>query len=276
MTAALFTLSVFTFSASGAAWAASHVTAQGSKTFILNLDMMSSLNPAGGPAGADPWLGLGASSSPSGAVLPDVSGHFDVDGMRREVTYFTPRVDGVQVNVTRDRPSSAGGGEAAARERGKAPNAVGANLSKNMGSVELSLGGDYGRTPKTVPGAVRLVEDHKLLRVGAHARRSALTIGGSLGGDVDPNDPGDTVSWDAFARYDTGSLSMGLVYSYLLKTDDETRDEEGFGGTIQGGVSYAFSPRIAASTNFAFGNYVSEDGGAASDLAGVVGLSVNF
>jgi hypothetical protein len=127
-----------------------------------------------------------------------------------------------------------------------------------------------------VPGAIRLVDDHKLLRLGAHARFQEFTLGGAFGSDIDPGDLGNTLSWDAFGRYDFGSLSVGFVYNYTVETDESSGDGNNIPGTLQGGVSYFFTPRMAVTTNLAYGNSVDQDGSDEAGIAGVLGFSLDF
>ncbi len=251
------------------------------KTYILNLDQSSHLRPLDPETAVDDRLNFGAAPSPSGVLLPDVSSYFDPDGNYDQGTYFTPRVQGFQLNWSGDQESpsatsAVGGTEVRSQTYMVRPKSVGASFAQDFRDFEISLGGDYGRTPKSVPGAVRLVDDRKLLRLGAHARTREFTVGGSIGSDIDPDRLGETLSWDAFTRYDFGALSIGLVYNYTIEIDDPSQDTGGNPGTLQGGVSYAFTPRMAITTNIAYGSYVNEDGADDSGIAGVVGFSLDF
>ena len=257
------------------------VVPQSGKTYIVNLDPASHLRLFDAESAVDVRPIIRTAPSPSGALLPDVSGYFDLDENYGQGTYFTPRVQGFQLNWSGDQESapvtgSPGGDGAGSRTYRVRPTSIGASFARDFRDIEISLGGDYGRTPKSVPGAVRLVDDRKLLRLGAHARTREFTVGGSIGSDIDPDRLGETLSWDAFTRYDFGALSIGLVYNYTIEIDDPSQDTGGNPGTLQGGVSYAFTPRMAITTNIAYGSYVNEDGADDSGIAGVVGFSLDF
>jgi len=246
--------------------------------YILNLEYFQ---PSGdGAGGGEAWPGFSAVSSPTGVYLPDATSYFNQPGSSDQVTYLTPRVQGIQVSLTSDRGAAADGrdGGRSGRSRTYArPTSVGANFAKGADDFELSFGGDYGKTPKTVPGAVSLVDDEKLLRLGTHARISQFTLGGAFGSDIDPGDLGQTLSWDAFGRYDFGALSVGLVYNYMIETDRSSSNGEGvIPGTLQGGVSYFFTPRLAVTTNLAYGSYIDQGGSDEAGIAGVLGLSLDF
>ena len=266
----------------GAAAAESHdYVSQSGKIYILNLDQASHLRPVDAEPAVDVRPNFGAAPSPSGVLLPDVSRYFELDGNYGQGSYFTPRVQGFQLNWSGDQELSSGTGAAGGDgDRSQTymirPKSVGANFSQKFRDFEISLGGDYGRTPKSVPGAVRLVEDHKLLRLGAHARTREFTVGGSIGSDINPYNLGETLSWDAFSRYDFGEFSIGLVYNYTIEIDDPSQDSDGMPGTLQGGVSYAFTPRMAITTNVAYGSDVSADSSEDTGIVGVLGFSLDF
>lgn len=224
--------------------------------------------------------GLDSLSSPTGVPLPDAYAYFDLGDSQAESTYFTPRIQGLQVTWTSDQ-----GQESLETSRGNAvgsrtylarPKSIGANFARSGKGFEFSLGGDYGRTPKSVPNAMRLVDDKKLLRVGAHARIREFTLGGAIGSDADPSDLGETLSWDAFGRYDFGALAVGFVYNYTLESDSSAVEGGGMVGTLQIGANYFFTPRMALNMNLAYGNYIDEDAHDDSGIAGVLGFSLDF
>ena len=125
-------------------------------------------------------------------------------------------------------------------------------------------------------GGVGLAEDEALLRLGAHARFRDVIIGGMFGGDIDGGDGGETLSWDAFGRYDFGALSIGMEYKYTIGLDDSGAQQQDIPGTFQAGVRYAFTPSMAITSNFVYGGLASEDGIDEAGVAGVLGFSLNF
>jgi hypothetical protein len=248
--------------------------------YILNLDHLQSGGSGDGSTAFETWSGFSSVSSPTGILVPDASAYFDPEGGSDQVTYLTPRFQGVQVTWTGDRNSGSadpsgpkGNGSESYMPR---PTSVGASFAQQAEDFEVSLGGDYGRTPKAVPGAIRLVDDEKLLRLGAHARFHEFTLGGAFGSDIDPGDVGETLSWDAFGRYDFGSLAVGFVYNLTADGEDLSADGSTIPGTLQGGVSYFFTPRMVFTTNLAYGNAVDQDGGDDGGIAGVLGFSLDF
>ncbi len=281
LAAVLLAGSIAALSTGAVAAESDDVVSRSGKTYILNLDQASRLRPLDAESAVDVRPNIGAAPSPSGVLLPDVSSYFELDGNYGQGTYFTPRVQGFQLNWSGDQESSSGTGTAGgdgvrSQTYMIRPMSVGANFSQRFRDFEISLGGDYGRMPKSVPGAVRLAEDHKLLRLGAHARTREFTVGGSIGSDIDPHNLGETLSWDAFSRYDFGALSIGLVYNYTIEIDDPSQESGGMPGTLQGGVSYAFTPRMAITTNVAYGSSVGEDSSEDPGIAGVLGFSLDF
>lgn len=257
---------------------ASH--ASSGTAYILNLDHLQPGTSADGAPGFETWSGFSAVSSPTGVLVPDASAYFDLEGGRDRVTYLTPRFQGLQVTWTGDRNTDSAdpGSSKASGSRNylPRPTSVGASFAQQAEDFELSLGGDYGRTPKAVPGAIRLVDDEKLLRLGAHARIHEFTLGGAFGSDIDPGDVGETLSWDAFGRYDFGSLAVGFVYNLTADGEDLSAAGNGIPGTLQGGVSYFFTPRMVFTTNLAYGNTLDEDGADDGGIAGVLGFSLDF
>ncbi len=125
-------------------------------------------------------------------------------------------------------------------------------------------------------GAVDPVEDEGLLRLGAHARFQDFIIGGALGSDIDGSDGGEALSWDAFGRYDFGAFSIGMEYKHTIGLDDSGAQQQDVPGTFQAGVRYAFTPRMAITSNFVYGDLASEDSIDETGVAGVLGFSLNF
>lgn len=245
--------------------------------YIVNLENFQSRSGADSPAhGA--WPSFGAVASPTGVFLPDSAAYVNLTGGDGESTYVTPRVQGVQISVTADRnaPDATPGAQAGAKQAGARPTSIGASFANGDDDFEVSVGGDYGSSSNELPGSVRLVDEDKLLRVGAHARIREFTLGGAIGGDIEPGNVGQTLSWDAFGRYDFGALAIGFVYNYTVESDSASGDDGGMPGTLQGGVSYFFTPRMAVSTNLAYGSYGDQGGGDEPAMAGVLGFSLDF
>lgn len=253
-------------------------TYQSDTIYILNTDP---LEPVGLDASLDLESGtsFGAISSPTGVILPDATTYY-IESTGGELTYLTPRVRGLQLSWTGDEPgqmdrqdlSHASGSEGYVSR----PKSIGANFSEKANEIELSLGGDYGRTPKSVPGSVSLVNDEKLLRAGVHGGVRGFKLGSAFGSEADPRDWGETLSGDIFARYEFNEMSIGLVYNYTVRSDYPSPSGVGVPGTLQVGTSYFFTPRMAVSANLAYGNYVDQGGGDESSAAGVLGFSFNF
>ena len=265
---------------SAAAAAAEEPIKAGDQSYILNLDQLRPQTAPDGSPVLETWPGFGAVSSPTGVSLPDASVYLDLDGGDDQVTYLTPRFHGLQVSWTGGRSASAAGPSGSDADGSRTyvtrPTSIGASFAQGADDFEISLGGDYGKTPNSVPGAIRLVDDQKLLRLGAHARIHEFTLGGAFGSDVDPGGLGETLSWDAFGRYDFGSLAVGFVYNYTAETDQSSGDGSGIPGTLQGGVSYFFTPRMAVTTNLAYGNYLDQGDSDEPGIAGVLGFSLDF
>jgi len=242
--------------------------------YILHIDPAEPVVPIGAPLIGEFGLNFGVNSSPTGVILPDASSYFNLDNGENQLTYLTPRVQGLQLSMTGEVTDSSepyGGDQDKRSSFSSRPSSLGANYSEGSKDFKLTFGGDYGRTPKSVPGAVRLVNDQKLLRLGSHVRMGAVTFGGAFGNDVTPDNLGEVLSWDVFGRYDLGDLAVGFVYNYTIDSGRSSTP-----GTLQGGISYFYTPRIVISANLAYGSYVNEGGREDSEVAGVLGFSFNF
>jgi len=249
------------------------------KTFTLEIEPQQPLGPVVAPLSFESGLIFAADATPSGVIVPDASPYFDLGSVDSEQTYLTPRVNGIQLSWTEDRTEERPGygheyGSQSSKSR---PKSVGANLKQKVNKFDLSLGGDYGRTPKTVPGAIRLVNDAKLLRLGLHGAIGGLTFGSLFGSEADPRDDlAQTTSWDVFSRYDIGAMAIGFVYNYSVVSESPTPSGIGVPGTLEAGMSYFFTPRMAITANLAYGNYVDKGGAEDSGGAGVLGFSFAF
>jgi len=229
---------------------------------------------------------LGGSSAefaamPSGIVVPTLTNSLEVGDGFDEITYLTPRRQGLQFGWSEEVETSASklsSRRSAAFKEGhkKPPKSIGANFSEQDKGFEFAFGGDYGRTPRPVPSEVRLVRDRKLLRMGSHIGAGGFRLGGTFGSNVDPRDLGETLSWNIVSRYDRGPLSIGMVYSYTIDTESEDEEQEDILGTFQTGVGYAFSPNLRASLNAVYWDKVDQDGKELSHVAGIFGLSFRF
>ena len=243
---------------------------QTGQTFLVGLQPIEQDEETEGKSASDD-PGYQSALSPSGAQLPEISSYLDSERDATEVTYLTPRTNGLQFGMTHEH------GEAEDGSKKKKPKSVSANFSENLGAFEFSLGGDYGSTPEPMHRGVELVEDEKLMRVGAHVGLAGFRFGGTFGGDLKPGDFGQTLSWNNFARFDQGPVSIGLVHSYTLQgdKDDDAQAAQNF-GTLQGGFSYSITPNLTTSLNAAYGSYLDEDSDSDSSLAGVFGVHWRF
>lgn len=245
-------------------------------TFVLEFEPQQPLGPVVALLSFESGPIFAVDATPSGVIVPDASPYFDLGSVDSEQTYLTPRVNGVQLSWTEDRTEEAkraGYGHEYGSKSESRPKTVGANFKQKVNNFDLSLGGDYGRTPKTVPGAIRLVNDAKLLRLGLNGGIGGLTFGGLFGSEADPRDDlGQTMSWDVFSRYDIGPMAIGFVYNYTVVSESPTPRV----GTLQAGMSYFFTPRTAITANLVYGNYVDEGGAEDAGGAGVLGFSFAF
>jgi len=246
-------------------------------TFEVEFEPQQPLGPVVAPLRFESGPIFAVDATPSGVIVPHASPYFDLGSGDSEQTYLTPRVNGVQLSWTEDRTEETRRAgyrdEYGSKSSESRPKSVGANFKQKVNKFDLSLGSDYGRTPKTVPGAIRLVNDAKLLRLGLSGGVGGLTFGGLFGSEADPRDDlGQTMSWDVFSRYDIRSMAIGLVYNYSVVSDSPTPRV----GTLQAGMSYFFTPRTAMTANLAYGNYVNEGGAEDKGGAGVLGFSFAF
>ena len=249
--------------------------------FVLEIEPQQPLGPIVTPISFESGPKFAVDATPSGIIVPDASPYFDFGSADSEQTYLTPRVKGVQLSWTQDRSESENqpgyGPNYSSNSSESRPKSVGANFKQRVNDFSFSFGGDYGRTPKTVPGAIHLVNDNELLRLGLNGGFGGFTFGGLFGSEADPRDDlGQSMSWDVFSRYDIGPLAIGLVYNYTVVSESPTQSGIGIAGTLQAGMSYFFTPRMAVTANLAYGNYVDEGGAEDTGTAGVLGFSYAF
>lgn len=255
--------------------------ASSGEPYVLNFVQWPTRIAPGSTAGFDVGPNIGAVTSPSGASLPDASAYFVAGDSPSKVTFFTPRLGGFQITWSGhhnpSQPARSISGEKSSSESFTLrPGSVGANFTQDIQGVELSIGGDYGTTLSSVPGVAGLVEDEDLLRLGAHARLQNFIIGGMFGTDIGGDDGGETLSWDAFGRYDFGALSVGMAYSATIEQDDSETKQQDIPGTLQAGVSYTFTPSMAITSSVIHGALAGGDGSEEAGVAGVVGFSLDF
>jgi predicted porin len=257
------------------------VNAPFGKSYVLNFDQWPARIAPGSAAGFDIGPNFGAVTSPSGVSLPDALVYLAADDSSSRATYFTPRLGGFQITWSGHQNPSQPSGSISGN---KSPSetftlqlgSVGANFTQELQGVELSIGGDYGTTLSSVPGALGLVEDEAPLRLGAHARFQNFIIGGMLGTDIEGGDGGEALSWDAFGRYDFGALSIGMAYSATIERDDSGTKQQDIPGTLQAGVSYTFTPSMTITSNVVHGDLAGGDGTEEAGIAGVLGFSLDF
>ncbi|MDJ0610120.1 MAG: hypothetical protein QNJ67_14180 [Kiloniellales bacterium] len=145
-----------------------------------------------------------------------------------------------------------------------------------LGSLNLSLMGDYGRDRRPVRDGLSVVDSPKLLRYGVVFESGGWQFGSTFGNKANPIKPAEKLAWNAQARYDAGPVSMGLVYSYMIDRDASDGEQADALGTLQAGVSYAITPKVSASVNAAYWDSKDANGETLSDLGGLLGLSWRF
>lgn len=149
-------------------------------------------------------------------------------------------------------------------------------LSQNLGILQVSVASDYGRFKLPVHPEFNLAEEQKLLRFGGGLRVGGFSLRGTMGADVKPFKVGDALAWDLAATFTEGPWSTGVAYTHSILTKGPTDREVDTLGTLQGGVRYAFTPELSATANAMFWNFSDQDGREATDVAGVIGISLSF
>jgi predicted porin len=268
---------------------------------------------AGGPAGDPQGLGrieIGAGIdaaypapfAPSSVGLPLDSGWIN-DSMpaqgaadarpalsteRNAVSYFTPRLSGLQFGAAYAPPRPDDAANAAALlQAGRDPAnrsdfALSVNYLESFQGIDVALTGGYRSisVPDTAALDVDLSDqDAELARysVGTSIGFSGLTLGGFYAREVGDG-PISVHSWDAGVSYASGPWTIGVDYLRSAFVDARAPGAEGHDQlqTVQAGLTYSVGPGIVASFNVLHSSLEDREGNATAGTLGILGFSYNF
>ncbi len=170
-------------------------------------------------------------------------------------------------------------GRRAQRSSGSAPgrNRSGLGFSQGFGGGwRLSVTGNYGILRLPVDREVDVAVEQDLLRLGANLEYGEVSLRGSMGADIKPFKVGKTLAWDLAAAYREGPWSLNMAYTHSILAEGPTEQAVETLGTLQGGIGFDVTSNITASASALFWNFSEQEGGNATDIGGLLGLSLRF
>lgn len=203
--------------------------------------------PQGPIAGQDGVLDasiVNATLGDAGAPDPAVGISGDAD----KITYFTPRINGLQVGVTYS-PDAGSEDDAAAlstdSDAGEQSETieVGVNYTGNFDGGEFAISGGYATAHLEVPTAGS--EDQQQYGFGGEVSISNFTIGAAYKKDNQGTSAANTdrSDWGVSASYTLGAITLGAEYATVsVEAGTGLGDDETTGVSM--GVKYALGPGI--------------------------------
>ena len=227
-------------------------------------------------------VGPSAVFSRSGLTLYEFSAYPDSPNDNRPDWSLAPGFTPLTVNLVQQDPFRLGAdrGDGKARKASESAfsrDRVGIGFSQGFGGGwRLSVTGNYGVLRLPVDRGVDVAEEQDLLRLGANLEYGELSLRGSMGADVKPFKVGKTLAWDLAAAYREGPWSLNVAYTHSILAEGPTEQAVETLGTLQGGIGFDVTTNITASASALFWNFSEEEGGDATDLGGLLTLSVRF
>ena len=199
-----------------------------------------------------------------------------------KITYFTPRIGGLQVGVSFTPDTGANGQSFSTDQDGDFENTLGfgVQFKKKFGGVKVAAAvvGHFGEI-EDEPGEDK--EDLAAWMVGAEIGYGGWKLGGAYqdngdgGEDVSSSDQ-DSTAWDVGLGYSSGPVILGL--SYLHAEVEKGDDGEDEGDTVNFGATYMLGggARVFAEV-FWFDTESAESSGTTNDGYGfILGAGVKF
>ena len=181
-----------------------------------------------------------------------------------KITYFTPRVGGLQAGVSFTPDTGAGGQAHSNDNAGDLENSwgFGVNFKKKFGAVKIGIAGvahigdfepevvkkvevasftDINKGTGTVTTSVTDFEDLRAWMIGAEIHFGNWKLGGAYqnngdGGEEVGNGDQDNTAWDVGIGYSSGPVILGL--GYLHAEVEQGSDGEDTGDTVNFGATY--------------------------------------
>lgn len=227
-------------------------------------------------------VGPSAVFSRSGLTLYEFSAYPESPNDNRPDGSSAPGFTPLTLGLVRQDPFRLGGDPVEGQSRTASESAfsrdrVGIGFSQGFGGGwRLSVTGNYGILRLPVDRGVDVAEEQDLLRLGANLEYGELSLRGSMGADIKPFKVGKTLAWDLAAAYREGPWSLNLAYTHSILAEGPTEQEVETLGTLQGGIGYDVTSNVTASASALFWNFSEEEGGSATDIGGLLTLSMRF
>jgi hypothetical protein len=190
--------------------------------------------------------------------FPDIADTSD----NTKITYYTPRVSGVQAGVSFTPALNSTGLNVANQNAGSFENhiGVGVNYTGMFSGASVKIGAVYSHADADpVAGAVA-TDDISAFAIGTNIGFGGFTIGGSYGNNGDSGGTDDSWFWDIGVGYGMGpwSVSAGYLKSQA-KLDAAGSPDEEF-SNIAVGAGYQVAPGLYTYADLLFAE--SDDGSA--------------
>ncbi len=193
------------------------------------------------------------------------------DGAQR-ITYFTPRVAGIQFGASYARDPLKNSSEAVNLDGDPLNNIfdVGLNYVATVGSVDVGVSGRWGVAQNDAAGS----DTPQIYAFGTTVGFGGISVGGSF---AEQNGAGvsDGTAFDIGVAYESGSWQASVTYLRGENVDDEAPvpgSDETLDQVI-GGVNYALASGIALGAYAGyvmFDEDVGDDGGRGDDVDGFI------
>lgn len=227
-------------------------------------------------------VGPSAVFSRSGLTLYEFTAYPESPNDNRPDWSLAPGFTPLTVNLVQQDPFRLGGSAGEGRAQKSSESAfsrdrVGIGFTQGFaGGWRLSVTGNYGILRLPVDRGVDVAEEQDLLRLGANLEYGELSLRGSMGADIKPFKVGKTLAWDLAAAYREGPWSLNVAYTHSILAEGPTEQAVETLGTLQGGIGYDVTTNITASASALFWNFSEEEGGSATDIGGLLTLSMRF
>ena len=237
----------------------------GSEDSAANLLVGGSFGSNATNAGRHTGLHTGKSiKSPSGHKAA-ISNVLDLgDGDSERLTYFTPRMSGVQFGISYT-PSFSEGGQSQVLESAGAHHgiSIGGHWKGNVGGAKVQAAAGYNEAQSATSTAA----DLKGYAVGVKATIGAVTVGFGTSTEKNIGD-GGTTNMSVGIKYAVGKDAFSLGY---IASEDDATTAAGVDKTTAAMLSYGrtLGKGVSANVNLMYADYVGEAAGSSDDNDGV-------
>lgn len=254
------------------------------KVMAGSLDNASYLMRATAPNAA--YTEVDDTAIPAYLVNPGLTDNItdtDFDGDANKISYFTPKIYGLQLGVSYSGSNDSSGDDASAVSETirKATDfdqtyAVGLSYERDLGPVGLLATAGY-----TISEGNGFTGDVQDWAFGLNLTYEGFTLGGayrgiSAGENTSASDK-DGYAWDAGLMYEEGPYAVSVNYRKSSARGTSAAGKDEIDMYALGG-KYALGPGVDLWAQLAYANYDAETGGTSNDgaIGGVVGLHLDF